>query len=69
LILNTGKKAKSPPLAPIEVKILVSRSSARKIEADSGTYACFKYQIFLLQKFIIEIGTKKYPSSLKGIFI
>ena len=34
---NDGKKVKYLPLAPIEAKILISRGSAHKIEADSGT--------------------------------
>ena len=34
---NESKKAKCLSLAPIEVKILVSRVSAHKIVADSGT--------------------------------
>ena len=37
--LNNYKKAKSFPLAPIEVEILISRGSASKIETENGTNA------------------------------
>jgi hypothetical protein len=36
-VLDHYKKAKSFPLAPIEVKILISRGSAYKIVTESGT--------------------------------
>jgi hypothetical protein len=35
--MDNGKKAKCFSLAPIEVKILVCRGSARKIATKSGT--------------------------------
>jgi hypothetical protein len=35
--LNDVKKAKSFPLAPVEVEILISRGSAYKIETENGT--------------------------------
>jgi hypothetical protein len=35
--LNNGKNAKSFPLAPVEVEILISRGSAYKIAAKNGT--------------------------------
>jgi hypothetical protein len=37
LFFNIGKKAKYLSLAPIAVKILVSRGSAHKIATDGGT--------------------------------
>jgi hypothetical protein len=35
--LNNGKEAKCLPLAPIAMKILISRGSAYKIVMESGT--------------------------------
>jgi hypothetical protein len=44
--LNNGKKAESLLLAPIEAEILVSRGSAHKIKADSGTILAENAQSF-----------------------
>nr|WP_315255455.1 hypothetical protein [uncultured Flavobacterium sp.] len=37
IFLNDVKKAKTFPLAPVVVKILLCRGSAQKIAADNGT--------------------------------
>jgi len=49
------KKAKSLPLAPIEVEILISRGSAYKIATESGTNAGKKAQSFRSKKTIVKL--------------
>jgi hypothetical protein len=44
--LHDGKKAKYSLLAPIEVKILMSRGSAYKIVTESGTVLAKKAKYF-----------------------
>jgi hypothetical protein len=54
-----AKKAKSFPLAPIEVKILLCRCSAQKIVTESGTIFPKKPSLSA-SKIISLIPTKQY---------
>jgi len=57
--LDNGKKAKSPPLAPIKTKILISRGSAYKIEVNSGT-------LFPKMPNVYALKIKKIPLISEG---
>jgi len=59
---QTGK-AKSPPLAPVEVEILLCRGSAQKIAAENGTILTENAKSFCSKKKITISINEKSPYS------